>query len=156
MRWRYSACGQRRFQHDSQTALSVATFCFLRLQSAVCDSRHFRWVTASLDISRNRPPPPPKFVIIMSASFPQLFTFQQNNNDKLYPACFMIICYLCLWPGSCIADSTSSLLPSSPLPFLLPSPSLPPPSPPFSFPSLLPPLLPFSPFPPPLLPFSHR
>ena len=82
MRWRYSACGQRherRFQHDSQTALCAATFRFLRLQSTVCDTRHVRWVTASLDIARTRPPN------LCWLLFPQLFTFQQNNNDKLYP-----------------------------------------------------------------------
>ena len=83
MRWRYSACGQRRFQHDSQTALCAATFRFLRLQSTVCDPRHVRWVTASLDIARTRPPN------LCWLLFPQLFTFQQNNNDKLYPEWFM-------------------------------------------------------------------
>ena len=62
MRWRYLVCGQ----HDSQTALRAATFRFLRLQSAVCDSRHVRWVTALLDVPRTRP----QFVIIMLASFP--------------------------------------------------------------------------------------
>ena len=97
MHWRYSAGGQRRFQHDSQTTLGAAVLRVLRLQSAVCDSRRIRWVIVQLNVPRTRPP---NLYWLLSHNCLCFNRTTMINCIRVVYGNSLIICHLCSWPGS--------------------------------------------------------